>query len=209
MSTLAIVQARWASQRFPGKALADLHGQPVIWHVLMRAQAIPVVDRVVLALAESDRDTPLGQWALTHAPGTVRFVDRPVEDVLGRFAEIVRAEAPQYVCRVTGDCPALEPDVCARVWQFVQVGGCDYAWTDTASGAWPDGLDVEVMTAEALLRADADTPDAHDREHVTSWIRRYLRVRALPPDPTYHGLPKVSIDTPEDLCRIRAWMPIG
>ena len=209
MSTLAILQARWASQRFPGKALADLHGQPVIWHVLTRAQAIPVVDRVVLALAESDRDTPLGQWALTHAPGTVRFVDRPVEDVLGRFADIVRAEAPQYVCRVTADCPMLEPSVCARVWQLLRDVGCDYVWTDTGRGDYPDGFDCEAMTADVLLRAHAAATDPSDREHCTPWIRRHARVWALAPDPVYYEWPKLSIDTPEDLCRIRALMPTG
>ncbi|MFY8139181.1 MAG: cytidylyltransferase domain-containing protein, partial [Caulobacter sp.] len=36
---LTIIQARMGSKRLPGKALASLHGQPLIWHQLERLRA--------------------------------------------------------------------------------------------------------------------------------------------------------------------------
>src|SRR3972149_5055542 len=49
LRVLAAIPARYASTRFPGKALAQLAGRPLIEHVYRRAAACPGVDRVVVA----------------------------------------------------------------------------------------------------------------------------------------------------------------
>jgi hypothetical protein len=33
---IAIIQARMGSSRLPGKSLADIEGQPMLWHVVQR-----------------------------------------------------------------------------------------------------------------------------------------------------------------------------
>ena len=45
----AVIPARHASSRFPGKPLADLTGKPMIVHVLERAAACRTVGRIVVA----------------------------------------------------------------------------------------------------------------------------------------------------------------
>lgn len=50
MSTVtAIIPARWASTRFPGKPLALLHGKPLVQHVWERALRAKFVDQVIIA----------------------------------------------------------------------------------------------------------------------------------------------------------------
>ena len=46
---VAAIPARWGSTRFPGKALADLAGEPMIAHVVRRAMAARTVDHVIVA----------------------------------------------------------------------------------------------------------------------------------------------------------------
>ena len=46
---VAIIPARYASARFPGKPLAEAAGRPLILHVVERARAAPSVDRVIVA----------------------------------------------------------------------------------------------------------------------------------------------------------------
>lgn len=46
---LAVIPARWASTRFPGKPLADLGGVPMIVHVARRAASAASVDEVLVA----------------------------------------------------------------------------------------------------------------------------------------------------------------
>ena len=47
--TVAVIPARYASTRFPGKALADIAGRPMIEHVYGRAAAARNVDAVIVA----------------------------------------------------------------------------------------------------------------------------------------------------------------
>ena len=51
---VAVVPARWGSTRFPGKALADLHGKPMIVRVLERVAQCRAVSRVIAA-TDDDR----------------------------------------------------------------------------------------------------------------------------------------------------------
>ena len=48
-SIVAIIPARYASSRLPGKALIDLAGKPMIEHVYKRASSVPELDAVVVA----------------------------------------------------------------------------------------------------------------------------------------------------------------
>lgn len=180
----------------------DLHGRPVLSHVLERAQQIRGVDRVVLALSSADMTTPLGAWARQRQP--FYAMSPAPNDVLGRFMLAATALDADVIMRLTGDCPMLNPRVCEQVLQLYHVAYCDYAWTNTHNGDWPDGWDCEVFSYQALTQAHACAKDAADREHVGSYMRREMRVAALRPDPRYRGMAKMSIDNEEDLCRVRA-----
>ena len=67
---LAIVQARQGSTRLPGKSLEEIAGRPMLAHVLMRAAAVPGVDRVVLATTTRSEDDELARQARAAAPTT-------------------------------------------------------------------------------------------------------------------------------------------
>jgi 3-deoxy-D-manno-octulosonate cytidylyltransferase len=51
---VAAIPARWGSTRFPGKALADLAGAPMIAHVVRRALGAQTIDHVIVA-TDDDR----------------------------------------------------------------------------------------------------------------------------------------------------------
>jgi len=46
---VAVIPARWASTRFPGKPLAELAGEPMIAHVVRRASEATTVEHVIVA----------------------------------------------------------------------------------------------------------------------------------------------------------------
>ena len=48
-SVVAVIPARWASTRFPGKPMAELAGEPMIVHVVRRASEARTVDHVIVA----------------------------------------------------------------------------------------------------------------------------------------------------------------
>lgn len=182
---VAIIQARLTSQRFPAKILADLDGQPILAWVLQRAREIRGVDAVALAM-----------------PGVTA---RAESDVLGRFLDVARAYRADVIMRLTADCPLLDRFVAEQVLELYRSRSCDFASNDTLISGFPDGWDVEVFSRAALETAAANATEPHDREHVTSWMRRTLRCQTLYAQGQWTG-PKLSIDTPEDLETVRAWL---
>ena len=53
-SIVAVIPARYASSRLPGKVLIDLAGKPMIEHVYERAALVPELDAVIVA-SDDDR----------------------------------------------------------------------------------------------------------------------------------------------------------
>ncbi|MDX1681743.1 MAG: 3-deoxy-manno-octulosonate cytidylyltransferase [Phycisphaeraceae bacterium] len=107
--TLAVIPARYASTRFPGKPLADETGRPLIQHVLERVQQAASIDRAVVA-TDDDRIAEAvngfgGQAIMTdagHPNGTSRIAE--AVDQLG-------VEDDTLVINVQGDEPEIEPGV--------------------------------------------------------------------------------------------------
>lgn len=69
MSFIAIIPARYASTRLPGKPLADIHGKPMVVHVMERARESGA-SRVIVAT-----DHPEVAKAVEAAGGSVH--DQP------------------------------------------------------------------------------------------------------------------------------------
>lgn len=193
---VAIVQARLGSTRLPRKSLETIAGKPLILHVLERAAKIPGVHTTAAAIPQSDQE-------LGRVIGVAGF---PVYagamlDVLGRYAGAAMAMAADIVIRVTGDCPLLDPEIGGKVLALFFESRCDYV-SNVAPG-YVDGEDVEVFSASALYWAARTAVDPFDREHVTPWLRRNLHIATLQPETDRSSL-KTSVDTAEDLARVRA-----
>ena len=203
MRTVAIVQSRLGSTRFPRKALADLNGHPMIWHVVQRAKQIPGVDKVVLAVPVADYDE---MSDAVEECGVSVYGHRGVEsDVLRRFLTAMRRFRATTIMRITGDCPALNPGVAGRVLCLFRAAFVDFASNDTRISGYPDGWDVEVFSRSALETAAANATEPFDLEHVTPWMQRHLDCVTLRAPEPWTG-PKLSVDVPSDLEVVRAWL---
>ena len=204
MRTVCVIQARLGSSRLPGKVLVDIAGRPMIEHVIERAQAIHGIDRVVLNVPAQDA-AAFGQQACR-----VYGVPNQQKDVLASYLYVAEQEQADIIMRITGDCPLLAPEICSDVLGLYESLDLDYDWVycanDTLRSGWPDGTDCEVFSMSALSRAAKCAETAYEREHVTIWMRSELRnYGVLAPygwAPDLAGV-KLSVDTPEDLYRVR------
>ena len=111
MSVLAVIPARYASTRFPGKAVAPIGGKPMIQHVYERVRAARYVEEVWVATDdERIRKTVegFGGKAVMTSPDHPSGTDRIAEAVAGAEFE--------WVVNVQGDEPLLDPkDIDAAV----------------------------------------------------------------------------------------------
>lgn len=189
MRTIAIIQARMGSSRLPGKMLLSLAGQPVVRHVYDRACRIVGVDEVLVATTVARTDEPLASYCAAHGIPIFRGSE---DDVLDRYCQAARSRKADVIVRITGDCPLLDPVESARVLQlFNRTNGCDYA-SNTHPPFLPDGLDTEVVRAEALTRVWREIDDPVAREHVTYYIPRHPEMFHL-----------ATVTSTEDLSRHR------
>lgn len=200
---VAIVQARMASTRLPGKSLALLAGAPLIAHVCARAATARSVDNVVLATTIDPSDDPLVNWA---AGAGVTCVRGPVDDVLGRYALAARSvPAGGAVLRVTADDPFKDPDVIDETVDLFRREKLDFAYNNKPP-SFPEGLDSEVFTVSALREADRVATDPYEREHMTQHLYRNpdrFRQANLAYARDISNL-RWTIDTPADLAMARA-----
>jgi spore coat polysaccharide biosynthesis protein SpsF (cytidylyltransferase family) len=190
------------STRLPGKVLMSLGRRrvlPLIIERLGRAR----VDQVVVATSTLPRDDAVA--ATAEAMG-IPAVRGPEDDVLRRFGLALEQYPSDEVVRLTADNPFVDSRLVDLVVDRRRAAGADYC-SNTLIRTFPDGLDVEVMTAAALTMADLEATDSFEREHVTPYIYRRPRdfsiVQVLSDDPSL-ALERWTLDDSDDLARLRA-----
>ncbi|GAB4407530.1 MAG: glycosyltransferase family protein [Anaerolineae bacterium] len=166
MKIVAIIQARMASTRLPGKVLAEIAGQPMLYHVIQRTQQTRNLDLVVVATSTNQADDAIAQFCQTANLPCFRGSEN---DVLDRYYQAARHFEAEIIVRLTADCPLLDPKVIAKVVQTFQAGIFDYV-SNTLQCTYPDGLDTEVFSLAALTQAWLEAHLASEREHVTPYI---------------------------------------
>ena len=106
MSVTAIIPARYASTRFPGKPLADILGRPMIEHVYRRTAAASTIDRVIVATDDQRIFDAViafgGEAAMTRA-------DHP--SGTDRLAEVAAGIDAEILVNVQGDEPLIAPQM--------------------------------------------------------------------------------------------------
>lgn len=164
----AIIQARMGSTRLPGKTMADIVGKPMLAHVVERASMIPGVDMVGIATTTNPADDVIVGFAEERGLPVLRGSET---DVLDRIYQSALQWNTSAVVRVTPDCPLLDPGVSGLVVsKFVQAEGkLDYV-SNTAPHTFPDGLDTEIFSVEALETTWREVRLPSQREHVTAYM---------------------------------------
>jgi 3-deoxy-manno-octulosonate cytidylyltransferase (CMP-KDO synthetase) len=191
---IAVIPARWASTRFPGKPLALLAGRPLVVHVLEACRASGAFCEVCVA---TDDDRIAG--AVAAAGGTVERTRADHPSGTDRVAEVAARLPPgiAVVVNVQGDEPLVHPEALRAL-----AGAFDDPSVEMATLVRPlqpgERSNPNVVKALLDLRSDAlyfsraDVPFARQGETVDRWAHQGLygyrrttlvRLAALPPTP--------------------------
>lgn len=138
---LILIPARKAATRLPDKPLADIAGEPMIVHVLRRAQA---ADIGPVAVATDSPDIAAivdkaGGTAVMTRPDHASGSDR-IFEALGKLDSHARAD---IVVNLQGDLPTIEP------------GAIRAALTPLADPA----VDIATLAAEIKIAEERDNPN--------------------------------------------------
>jgi spore coat polysaccharide biosynthesis protein SpsF len=196
--SLAILQARMSSSRLPGKVLKPLAGQPLVLRQVERLARARNIEQLVVATSVEPSDDPLAE-ALQGAGIAVHR--GPLDDVLARFIGALDAHPARDVVRLTADCPLIDPQVVDATIALHRDSGADYTSNTPETFSYPKGLDVEVVTAEALRAVAREETAREAREHVTwaIWNRPdRWRIAWLKSPNADDGDIRWTVDTPDD-----------
>jgi spore coat polysaccharide biosynthesis protein SpsF len=177
---IGIVQARVGSTRLPRKVLKDIVGKPLLWHVINRLKKAKLIDEIVVATTTKEEDEPIIKLAKDN---DVKSYAGSEEDVLDRYYQAAKIHKADVIVRVTADCPLLDPDVVDKVIKYFLGNDFDYVSNaDNVGGrkvrkpTYPDGLDTEVFSFDALERAWKEAKMSFEREHVTPYIWKHPEI---------------------------------
>ena len=199
---MAIIQARATSTRFPNKIYEEIDGAPILFHVLNKVSLSSYVSTAVVA-APTDLEAPPNTQVFVAGP----YVDEM--DVLTRFVRCMARYDPNYVVRITSDCPAIDPFLIDYVVMEAVLRKADYCSNvyDPQHYTFPDGQDVEVISSMMMQYLSNMVKSKYGREHVTIDIRNNpiysmnFNVISIENDVNY-GHIKCSVDRPEDITEI-------
>jgi len=173
--------------------MAKIGDKPMIKHVYdnvcdhgLTVVAVPFCDKVIPYLKGNG----------------IPYFEGDEDDVLSRYYYCAKAYKAKWIWRITADCPLIDSAyllalkrLCTKHVYFMENIGID-------------GQDIEGFPFCYLEDAYKMATDKYDREHVTPWMKRRVEN-----DDSYHAeyiahkipftAPKMSVDTPEDLERVR------
>jgi 3-deoxy-manno-octulosonate cytidylyltransferase (CMP-KDO synthetase) len=173
---LVLIPARMASSRLPGKPLADIAGEPMIVHVMRRAQAArigPVVvatDSEVIAACVEKAGGRAIMTRSDHVSGSDRIFEA--------LAAAETSDCARIVVNVQGDLPTLAPEDLAKAVAPLADAGVDIATLAAVITRPEERLDFNVVKV-------VGTPIAPNR------LRALYFTRASAPSgpgPLYHHI---------------------
>lgn len=168
LNILAITQARTSSTRLPGKVLKKIGTHTLLELHINRILQSKKISKLIVATT-----TEVSDKAIVDLCNNIKIESYrgSLADVLDRFYQAALPYKPDYVIRLTSDCPLIDAKVIDLVVDTMLKTKVDYC-SNTISPTYPNGLDVEVFTFAALEKAWKEAHLQSDREHVTPYIYR-------------------------------------
>ncbi len=171
---VGIIPARWGSTRFPGKALHEIAGKPLLRHVWERCRRAKKLNRLIIAtddfrIAEAafDWGAEVAMTSPNHASGTDR-----IAEVAGKMKPFA------HVINIQGDEPLIDPKLIDRLVRELQrdkkleMITAAHPFADPREAESPHQVKVVVnQNGEALYFSRAAIPFVRDASTQFQYFR--------------------------------------
>ncbi len=163
-----IIQARLNSSRLPNKVLKSFEGINLTYLLFERIKKTKLADNIVFSIPDTKINDKLYFYIVKELGCNVFRGSE--KNVLNRFYETAKKFKSSTVVRITGDCPFLDHNIIDKFINKFSRHKVDYL-SNIYPATFPDGLDIEVFSFEALKTANNNAKSIYEREHVTAYIR--------------------------------------
>jgi len=202
MEITGIIQARMGSTRLPGKSLVDIGGRPALGIQVERLKHCRHLDRLIIATTTAAQDDPLERLAQEHG---VSFFRGDREDVLDRYYQAARYHHVEHICRLTGDCPLIDPKAVDQFAGYYMDHLDQYVYVASGPTHMEGSASAEFFSLGVLEQVWREARNPIEREHVTHFIRKRPQrfpIHLVECEADW-GKFRVTLDEPQDLEVIR------
>ncbi|MHA8059794.1 cytidylyltransferase domain-containing protein [Aquirufa beregesia] len=199
---IILTQARIGSTRFPSKVLKKIGEESLLSIHLKRLKRSENAAKIIVATTFEDDSDKIVDIAMHE---NVESIKGSTDDVLDRFYQAAKKEDPDFVVRVTSDCPLIDHQLIDQVIEMTIQNDLDYG-SNILVEEFPDGQDIEVIKWSALEKAWQEAKLPSEREHVTPYIRKntdfnggtLFKAKNFSANANYNQV-RMTVDEPSDL----------
>ena len=197
MNIGAIIQARMSSKRFPGKVMYEVCGKPLLGFLLKRLSKCKRLDAVVVATSTEKSDSVIYDYCQRNRVPCHRG---SLDDVAGRFREVIDLFGFDGFVRLCGDSPLLDHRLVDEAVDIFSSGQFDLV-TNVLKRTYPKGQSVEVINSNVFRTVYPLMKFETELEHVTTYFYEHSSCFAIFNFESGKSLGNIqlSVDTPADM----------
>ena len=174
MKTIAIIQARLTSKRFPSKVLKKIGGRTLIQLINERLRLSKYLDDIVFSIPNNIQNKRLESHLIENK---IKYYKGSENNVVIRYLKTAKKFRADNIIRVTADCPLVDPKMLDQMLHTFKKNKIDYLanirdpLNKHDKYFYPDGFDLEIFTTKCLEKSIKKIKTKYDKEHVTTFIR--------------------------------------
>lgn len=199
MKIIAITQARTGSTRFPNKIMNRIDGKSLLSIHINRIKNSKKINTLIVATTNKKNDDII-EFEANYSGVLCYRGDE--DDVLDRFYQAAKSYNPDYVVRLTSDCPLIDSSLIDEIIEATVNSNVDYC-SNTLIESYPDGQDIEVFTFSALKKAWKKARLTSEREHVTPFMKKNFKVLNIHSNNMKFNKVRMTVDEPNDFIVIK------
>jgi glutamate-1-semialdehyde 2,1-aminomutase len=170
---LLLIQARYNSSRFPGKVLRKIGNKTILEIIVSRLKKSKKINKIVVACSNTLNDKKIVEICKEKK---ILFFQGDEKNVLKRFYFAAKKYKYKNIVRITADCPLIDHKILDNLITNFFEKKVDYA-SNIDPPTFPDGLDVEIFSFNALKDAYQNAYLDRDKEHVTTYIKNSNNIK--------------------------------
>jgi len=164
---VAVLQARMGSSRLPNKVLRKIKGKTLLELYINRVNQSRMIDKIVIATTTKSADNVIEEAASKLGLECFRGSEN---DLLDRYYQCAKQYCADIVVRLTPDDPFVDYQVIERAIRIFKDNQVDLV-TNHFDPTYPEGLDIEIYSIDALEKSWKEAKLSSEREHVFPYIQ--------------------------------------
>ncbi len=199
--SVAIIQVRSSSKRFPNKVMTSVNNKPLLYYVMNRVKKSKNIKKTIVACSVLKSDNSIVRFCKKNK---YKIYRGSLKNVLDRYVNVCKKYKLKYFVRINGDSPCIDPNLIDKAVQIYKKNNCDIV-TNVFPRTYPRGTSVEVIKSKCVFDLNKKKINNSFREHITTYFYNNYKNYKIINFNNRRNLSKINlyVDTKSDLKKIR------